>query len=80
MLPAKPSSDTLGPIARTVTDAAIILGVIAGYDPNDPTTVYSVGQVPDSYTSFLRRDGLKGARIGVPRTDGPEGRSHFSRL
>jgi Asp-tRNA(Asn)/Glu-tRNA(Gln) amidotransferase A subunit family amidase len=75
MLPAKPSSDTLGPIARTVTDAAIVLGVIAGYDPNDAVTAYSVGQVPDSYTSFLRRDGLKGARIGVirdpmdPKTD-----------
>jgi Asp-tRNA(Asn)/Glu-tRNA(Gln) amidotransferase A subunit family amidase len=55
MLPAKPSSDTLGPIARTVTDAAIVLGVIAGYDPNDVVTAYSVGQVPDSYTSFLRR-------------------------
>jgi amidase len=67
MLPAKPSSDTLGPIARTVTDAAIVLGVIAGYDPNDAVTAYSVGHVPDSYTSFLRRDGLKGARIGVIR-------------
>jgi Asp-tRNA(Asn)/Glu-tRNA(Gln) amidotransferase A subunit family amidase len=67
MLPAKPSSDTLGPIARTVTDAAIVLGVIAGYDPNDAVTAYAVGQVPDSYTSFLRRDGLKGARIGIIR-------------
>ncbi len=67
LLPAKPSSDTLGPIARSVTDAAIVLGVIAGYDPRDAVTAYAVGQVPDSYTSFLRRDGLKGARIGVIR-------------
>src|SRR5260370_921493 len=67
MLPASPSSDTLGPIARTVTDAAIVLGVIAGYDPNDAVTAYSVGQVPASDTASLTNDGLKGARIGVIR-------------
>ena len=75
MLPAKPTSDTLGPITRTVKDAAILLGVIAGYDPNDPMTAYAVGQIPDSYTAFLNKDGLEGARIGVirepmdPKTD-----------
>jgi hypothetical protein len=42
MMPARPSSDTLGPIARTVRDAAIVLDVIAGYDPKDPVTAYSV--------------------------------------
>jgi Asp-tRNA(Asn)/Glu-tRNA(Gln) amidotransferase A subunit family amidase len=67
MLPARPTTDTLGPITRTVKDAAMLLGVIAGYDPNDPVTAYAVGQVPSSYTSFLSRDGLKGARIGVIR-------------
>ncbi len=67
LLPAKPSSDTVGPIARTVTDAAIVLGAIAGYDRHDAVTAYSVGRVPDSYASFLRRDGLKDARIGVIR-------------
>jgi amidase len=67
MLPASPSSDTLGPITRTVRDAAILLDVIAGYDPNDPLTAYAVGQVPASYTAFLTKDGLKGARIGVIR-------------
>ncbi len=67
MMPAKPGNDTLGPMTRTVKDAAILLGVLAGYDPNDPVTAYSVGRVPDSYTAFLRSDGLKGARIGVIR-------------
>src|SRR5215467_2430882 len=75
MLPARPSTDTLGPITRTVRDAAILLDVIAGYDPKDPVTAYAVGQIPKSYTSFLARDGLKGARVGVirqpmdPKTD-----------
>lgn len=67
VLPATPSRDTLGPITRTVRDAAIVLDVIAGYDPNDPVTAYAVGQVPASYTAFLSKDGLKGARIGVIR-------------
>jgi Asp-tRNA(Asn)/Glu-tRNA(Gln) amidotransferase A subunit family amidase len=65
MLPARPSTDTIGPITRTVRDAAILLDVIAGYDPNDPLTAYAVDHLPPSYTSELRMDGLKGARIGV---------------
>ncbi|MGI0149719.1 MAG: amidase family protein, partial [Thermoplasmata archaeon] len=67
MMPAKPANDTLGPMTRTVEDAAILLEVIAGYDPNDPMTAYAVGQVPDSYTAFLRKDGLQGARLGIVR-------------
>jgi len=67
MLPARPTTDTVGPMTRTVRDAAIVLDVIAGYDPNDPITAYSVGHIPTSYTSGLARDGLKGARIGVLR-------------
>jgi len=67
MLPARPSTDTLGPIARSVRDAALLLDVIAGYDPKDPVTAQAVGQIPKSYTSFLAPDGLKGARIGVIR-------------
>ncbi|MGH9786063.1 MAG: amidase family protein, partial [Terriglobia bacterium] len=75
MMPATPSQDTLGPISRTVRDAALLLDVIAGYDPNDPVTAYAAGQVPPSYTAFLNPDGLRGARIGVirqpvdPKTD-----------
>ena len=67
MFPARPSTDTVGPITRTVKDAAIVLDVIAGYDPKDPLTAYAVGHIPVSYRSELRSDGLKGARIGVIR-------------
>ncbi len=75
MMPANPSSDTLGPITRTVKDSATLLDVLVGYDPNDTLTAYSVGRIPESYTAFLEKDGLSGARIGVvrepmdPRTD-----------
>jgi Asp-tRNA(Asn)/Glu-tRNA(Gln) amidotransferase A subunit family amidase len=67
MLPATPTRDTLGPITRTVRDAAIMLDAIAGYDPKDPITAWSYGRVPETYTSFLASDGLKGMRIGVIR-------------
>ena len=67
MMPAKPSTDTLGPIARTVRDAALLLDVIAGYDANDPMTAQAVGQIPKTYTAFLTADGLKGARLGIIR-------------
>ena len=74
-MPQGPSRDTLGPMARTVRDTAILLDVIAGYDPNDPITSESYGKLPKSYTDFLVEGGLKGMRIGVirqpmdPRTD-----------
>ena len=67
MMPARPTSDTLGPMTRTVRDAALVLDVIAGYDPNDAMTAYAVGHVPPTYTAFLNQDGLRGARIGVIR-------------
>ena len=67
MIPARPSTDTVGPMTRTVKDAAIVLDAIAGYDPSDPLTAYAVGHIPASYTSALRLDGLKGAHIGVIR-------------
>ncbi|MCU0623342.1 MAG: amidase family protein [Gemmatimonadaceae bacterium] len=68
MLPANPSQDTMGPMTRTVADAARVLDVIAGYDPRDPVTAYAVGEMPASYTTGLVPSALKGARIGVLRT------------
>ena len=67
MMPANPSSDTLGPMTRSITDAAILLDVLAGYDPSDPITAYAVGRVPDTYTDALLSTGLREARIGVIR-------------
>ncbi len=58
----------LGPMARTVADMAKMLDVMVGYDPEDPLTSLGVGNTPTvSYTTFLKKDGLKGARIGVIR-------------
>ena len=58
----------VGPIARTVEDAARILTVIAGYDPKDELTAFSVGRMPDKpYESFTHAQSLKGLRIGVVR-------------
>ncbi|MEE2637923.1 MAG: amidase family protein [Acidobacteriota bacterium] len=67
MMPANPSSDTLGPMTRTVTDAAVLLGVLAGYDPNDPVTAYASGRVPGSYSEGFEERGLQGVRLGVIR-------------
>ena len=67
MMPANPTQDTMGPMTRTVRDAAILLDAIAGYDPNDPITAYSVGHIPDTYTSGLDANRLRGTRIGVLR-------------
>jgi amidase len=58
---------SLGPMARTVRDLAILLDVMVGYDSEDPLTATGVGHIPDTFTSFLDKNGLKGARIGVLR-------------
>lgn len=58
---------SLGPMARTVTDLAKLLDVIAGYDPEDPLTAAGVGHVSGSFTKFLDKNGLKGTRIGILR-------------
>ncbi len=67
MMPANPTQDTMGPMTRTVRDAAVVLDAIAGYDRNDPITAYSMGQVPETYTDFLDAGSLAGARVGVLR-------------
>jgi Asp-tRNA(Asn)/Glu-tRNA(Gln) amidotransferase A subunit family amidase len=67
IVPLLLTQDTGGPIARNVTDAAYLLDVLAGYDPNDPATAKSIGKIPESYTDSLNEDGLKGKRIGVIR-------------
>jgi amidase len=57
----------MGPMARTVKDLALLLDGMVGYDPEDPVTALGVGMVEGSYTRFLDRNGLKGARIGILR-------------
>ncbi|MFN2315812.1 MAG: amidase family protein [Gemmatimonadales bacterium] len=69
MMPATPTQDTMGPMTRSVADAARVLDVIAGYDPNDPITAETVGRMPASYVTGLRADALRGVRIGVLRVD-----------
>ena len=66
IIPIAHSQDTAGPMARTVTDAAILLNALAGIDERDAITKESAGKVPD-YLKYLDKDGLKGARIGVAR-------------
>jgi amidase len=58
---------SLGPMARTVKDLATLLDIMVGYDPEDPITARGVGRIPASYTKFLHKDGLKGARLGILR-------------
>ena len=67
VIPISHTQDTIGPMTRTVEDAALLLGVIAGPDPRDEATKASEGRVHPDYTQFLIEEGLRGARIGVPR-------------
>jgi amidase len=67
IIPIAHSQDTAGPMARTVADAAILLGVIAGVDSRDAVTQESSGKSHSDYTRFLDPNGLRGARIGVAR-------------
>jgi amidase len=69
ILPITADQDTAGPLARTVADAAILLSVISGYDPNDAATAPCLvaGNCPSDYTRFLKKHALRGARIAVPR-------------
>ena len=67
IIPIAHSQDTAGPMARSVADAAILLGALSGVDPDDPITQTGLKKGQRDYTTFLDPSGLKGARIGVPR-------------
>ena len=70
VIPITADQDTPGPMARSVTDAAILLGVLEGQpDPNDPATTRCTPPPNHDYRQFLKADGLKGARIGIPRAN-----------
>ena len=68
VMPLSSTQDIAGPLARTVTDLAIMLDATVGADPTDAITDESAGHIPKSYRDALDADGLKGARIGVLRS------------
>ncbi len=69
IVPIAHSQDTAGPMARSVTDAAILLGALAGPDPDDPATAGSRERASPDYTTGLDPRGLEGSRIGIPRKE-----------
>ena len=68
IIPISATQDTAGPMARTVKDAAILLGAGTGEDPLDAATLSSKGKGLRDYTSFLNSDGLKGKRLGLEKS------------
>ena len=67
ILPICSAQDTAGPMGRTVADCAALLNVMTGEDENDPATWAMGSMIPDDYTAFLDKDGLKGLRVGINR-------------
>jgi amidase len=67
VVPISANQDTAGPIARNVTDAAVLLGAATGVDPNDAATAAQAGHAFTDYTQFLNDHALQGKRIGVWR-------------
>jgi amidase len=65
IIPISFTQDTPGPMARTVTDAAVCLGALTGIDSSDLKTLASTGKSYSDYTRFLNKDGLKGKKIGL---------------
>jgi amidase len=68
IIPISATQDTAGPMARTVRDAAILLGALTGVDDKDPVTKGSEGHVQGDYTKFLDLRGLSGKRIGIEKS------------
>jgi amidase len=75
IIPISKTQDTAGPMARTVKDAAILLGVLAGTDESDTITNESKGKSFSDYTQFLDLNALKGKRIGIEKK--PQGKNQF---
>lgn len=75
IIPISHTQDTAGPMTRTVTDAAMLLGALVGVDPADAVTLESRGKSATDYTQYLKADALKGKRIGIEKSflDGHEG-------
>lgn len=67
LVPLSLSFDTIGPMARSVYDVAVVLGVMTGVDPDDEVTRHSAGRMQTDYTRFLKLGSLRGARIGIGR-------------
>jgi len=67
IVPISHSQDTAGPLARSVHDAAILLGAMSGKDINDPASIAVGDRFESDYTRFLNNDGLRGARLGIAR-------------
>ena len=65
IIPLSLTQDVGGPLARDVTDLAVVLDATAGFDPNDPATEVSIGHTPSSYRDFLQTGKLQGARFGL---------------
>ncbi len=67
IIPISFTQDTAGPMARTVADAATVLQALAGLDPSDEKTLAAKGKIASDYRQYLKKDGLKGKRIGLVR-------------
>jgi amidase len=80
IVPLALSQDTGGPMARSVTDAAIALDAVVGIDPDDPVTAEQTGKVPASYTSSLDPDALEGKRFGYLTSMVPTNNAATQRL
>ncbi|MDB5775822.1 MAG: Amidase [Herbaspirillum sp.] len=65
IIPAALTQDMAGPLTRSVADAAVMLNVLAGVDPTDAITAAARGHIAADYTAFLKKNGLKGKRLGV---------------